>query len=403
VDSNQTFAGAAPKTDPQGFNTKPQLIRYAVKMNKAIYAYAVGGQYWYYDKTSSPLATARANYVTAFNSGQKTDPNPPFVNYAPVPPNIDPNLAGIEIKSSWRPLTPTEASSGHFITSTVRYYEQPQGTTSCYHEATWGLVGMHVISFAVSAPWVIWTTFEQADNILDQNGKPTEDADGNVIVKAATPTTPKLTSDPNVAAPVVTADGGYCADPGSRLYFRENPKYKTMPSGGSICVNGRWTPPEPIFVDANKEAHAAIQKYLGEHGGAASPLMFYKIVGAQGVPVDYSAYNAGTFSTATSYWSANATIETDYSLGNFSGRMVNGVPSNLGPDGQPWYNTQLLQFQTSRLGFGKMRMGGCAGCHAAGARFGNDFSFALGNNVTQPEKTNVLGTPNLLRTYFPVK
>jgi hypothetical protein len=81
--------------------------------------------------------------------------------------------------------------------------------------------------------------------------------------------------------------------------------------------------------------------------------------------------------------------------------MEKGVPSNVAADGSPYYNTQLLPFQTARLGFGKLRMGGCAGCHDAAAGFGNDFSFALGNNVTQPEQTNALGTPNRLRSYFP--
>lgn len=400
IDNNQTFAGAAPAVDPQGYNSKPQLIRYALKMSPPIYASAMAGQYWY---PSGPLVTAQTNYKTALASGQKQDPATPYVNYAPVPPNVDPNLAGIEVKSAWRPLSATEAASGRFLTSTVRYYEQPDGTTSCYREATWGLVGMHVISFALSAPWVIWTTFEQADNILDRNGNPTEDVNGNPLVNVVSPTTPALSSDPDVASPTVTASGPYCSDPGAQLYFRENPKYGTLPSSGNICVNGRWSAPEKIFIAANVEAHTAISAYLAAQGGGASPLAYYKLVGAQGVPVDYDAREGGTLSTATSYLSANAVIETDYSLGNFTGRLVKGVPSNLAADGSTYDNTQLLPFQAKGLGslLGKMRMGGCAGCHDAAAQFGNDFSFALGNNVTQPEATNALGTPNLLRSYFP--
>jgi len=80
------------------------------------------------------------------------------------------------------------------------------------------------------------------------------------------------------------------------------------------------------------------------------------------------------------------------------GRVHRGGPR---ADGSTYYNTQLLPFQTARLGLGKLRMGGCAGCHDTAAGFGNDFSFALGNNVTQPEQTNALGTPNRLRSYFP--
>lgn len=402
INNNQTFAGAAPAVDPQRYNSKPQLIRYAVKMNRPIYSYAVGGQYWY-GTPGSPLSTARANFQKALADGGSQDPATPFVNYAPVFPNVDPNLAGVEIKAAWRPLSPAESASGRFLTSAVRYYEQPDGVTSCYREAVWGLVGMHVISFSVSAPWVIWTSFEQADNILTATGQSTEDVDGNRIVKVSSPTTPALTSNPNVANPTVTANGPYCTAPGARLYFRENPAYKTMPSAGNICVDGRWTPPEPQFIDANKKAHKAIADYLTAKGGGSSPLMYYKLVGAQGVPVDYDARNAGTFSTGVSYFSANVTIETDYSLGNFTGRLVQGVPSNLGPTGAPFFNTQLLPFQAARLGLGKMRMGGCAGCHDIAALGGKDFSFALGNNVLQPEKTNALGTSNALRSYFPLE
>ena len=325
------------------------------------------------------------------------------MNFAPAG-GSDPSLAGIEIKSAWRPLSPAETASGRFFTSTVRYYEQPGGTTSCYREAVWGMVGMHVISFSPSAPWVIWSTFEQADNILTADGKRTEDENGNVIVNVATPTTPVLSSKPEELNPTVKAAGAYCSNPGSQLYFRENPKL-ALPAGGNICVNGRYTPPEPIFVKANVEAHTVIPAYLAGHGGGTSPLMYYKLVGAQGVPVDAKDINGGTFSTTTSFYSANVTIETDYTLGNYTGRMANGVPSNVTTDASgktvPYYNTQLLPFQAARLGFGKMQMGGCAGCHDRAAQAGKEFSFALGNNVKQPEATNALGTPNLLRSYFP--
>ena len=401
INNNQTFAGAAPATDPYGYNSKPQLIRYSVKMSKPVYATSIGGQYWYLDTKGSPLQTAKTNYQNALAQGQSKDPATPFVNFAPVPPNFDPNLAGIEIKSAWRPLSDTESKSGRFVTQTVRYYEQPGGT-SCYREATWGLVGMHVISFPLAAPWVMWTSFEQADNILTADGKPTEDENGNVLIKAATPTSPMLSSNPNVENPTVTASGPACAAPGKQLYFVENPNYKSMPAG-NICVNNRWTPAEPIFVKANVEAHKAIETYLAAHGGGKSPLQYYKLVAAQGVPVDYENRGGGMFSTAVSYYSANATIETDYSLGNFTGILTKtGVPTNL-QNGQKWYNTQLLPFQEARLTFGKMRMGGCAGCHDNTSQFGKDFSFALGNNVLQPEATNAFGTPNLLRSYFPLK
>ncbi len=403
INNNQVFAGSSPATDPNGYNTKPQLIRYAVKMNQPVYATAVGGQYWYGGNVS-PLATAKANYVKALGSGQ--DPNTPYVNFAPtVEESTDPNDAGVELKTSWRPLNPTEQASGRFFTTTVRYYEQPSKGVSCYREGVWGLVGMHLISFSVSAPWVIWSSFEQADNILTASGQPVEDVNGKVLIPAATPTSPALASNPNQTNPTVTKTGDYCTAPGKQLFFQENPNYGTMPSGGNICVNGRFTQPEPIFVNANTEAHTVMAAYLKANNIGTSPLMYYKLVAAQGVPVDASAMNAGTFSTTVSYYSANSTIETDYSMGQFTGRLAKGVPSNVQADGsmKPYYNTNLLPFQTGRLGFGNMQMGGCAGCHDNGALIGKDFSFALGNNVTAPEATNAFATNNLLRQYFPLK
>ncbi|HEY4940212.1 MAG TPA: hypothetical protein VII56_02195 [Rhizomicrobium sp.] len=405
INNNQTFAGAAPAIDLK--NSKPQLIRYALKMNQPLYAKAVNGQYWYFANPASPLYTAMINYITALNAGTNQDPASPYVNFAP-PGGSDPSTFGIEIKTSWRPLTTDEMSHGRFFTSTVRYYEQPPPSkATCYREGTWGLVGMHVISFAANAPWVVWSTFEQADNILTNTGTATEDADGNVTVPTtAAPTTPTLSSDPSQPNPTVTATGGYCTDPGKQLYFQENPTYGTMPSAGNICVNARWHPIDPIFIAANKQAHAAITAYLQANGGGSSPWLFYKLVAAQGVPIDYSGRNGGIFSTTSAYYSANATIETDYSLGNFTGQLVKGVPSDVvvqSGANVPYYNTRLLPFQTGRLGFGNIAAGGCAGCHDNASLFGKDFSFAIGNNVTKPEATNAFATNNLMRNYFPLK
>jgi hypothetical protein len=403
INNNQTFAGAAPATDPRRFNSKPQLIRYAVKMNGPIFARAVNGGYWYAGD-GSPLDAAQDNYTAALSGGTTANPAMPYVNLASTDPKADPRLSGIEIKSAWRPLSEREARSGRFLTAMVRYYEQPDGKASCYREAVWGLVGMHLISFPVEAPWVIWATFEQADNILTADGRPTEDVNGKRLIDFPTPTTPMLSSNPDIVNPTVTAKGDYCASPGSRLYFQENPNYGTLPSGGNICVNTRWSSPEPIFINANVEAHGAIASYLKAHGQNSSPLMFYKLVGAQGVPVDFSERNDGAFSTFTSYQSANAVIETDYSLGNFSGNLRNGVPSNvlLKPNTpEPYVNTRLLPFQSTGLDLGKKKMGGCAGCHGFAAQMGNDLSFALGNNVEEPEHTDAFASDNRRRNYFP--
>jgi hypothetical protein len=232
----------------------------------------------------------------------------------------------------------------------------------------------------------------------------TEDVNGNRLLSFPMPTTPVLSSDPDIVNPKVTAKGDYCVSPGSRLFFQENPNYGTLPSGGNICVNSRWSAPEPIFVNANVEAHNAISAYLKSHRQDSSPLMYYKLVGAQGVPVDYDQRNDGVLSSLTSYQSANAVIETDYSLGNFTGNLINGVPSNvLLKQNTPasYVNTRLLPFQSTGLDLTSKRMGGCAGCHGFAAQMGLDLSFALGNNVEEPEHTDAFSGPNPRRNYFP--
>ena len=100
----------------------------------------------------------------------------------------------IEIKAGWRPLNPSELASGHFHTQPVRFYEQVSSgsTAACYRDAVWGLVALHIIQKTPSAPYFIYATFEQADNIKTAAGAPIEDADGNIVVpQTAPPTTPQ--------------------------------------------------------------------------------------------------------------------------------------------------------------------------------------------------------------------
>ncbi len=85
----------------------------------------------------------------------------------------------IEIKAGWRVLNPSEAASGRFHIATVRYYERSAGSP-CYLQGTFGLVSLHIIQKTMMAPYFIYATFEQADNILDAKGRPLEDTDGNL-------------------------------------------------------------------------------------------------------------------------------------------------------------------------------------------------------------------------------
>src|SRR5689334_23837051 len=63
---------------------------------------------------------------------------------------------------------------------TVRFYET-EGQT-CYRDAVWGLVALHIIQKTPSAPYFIYATIEQADNIKTFDGTQVEDVNGNIVV-----------------------------------------------------------------------------------------------------------------------------------------------------------------------------------------------------------------------------
>ncbi len=242
--------------------------------------------------------------------------------------------------------------------------------------------------------------------ICTPNGKPTEGPDGRLLQptpSGATPTSPKLSSDPIQVSPVVTKTGPYRdISKGARPYFRENPaNSSTMPTGGPICVNARWHAIPDMIIKTNQTAHDAIRAYLTQQGGRASPWLYYKLVNAQGTPTDVTGKDNPLFSSDAAYSLANSLIETDYSLGEFVGDLVKGVPSiREGAPDKDYYNTRLLPFQSARIGFlaVPIRMGGCAGCHGNGAIRGGEFSCALGNNVKQLEPVAAFKT-HLFRLY----
>lgn len=376
---NQTFAGIVPAADPGRKNSAPRLIRYAVKTDHVEYGYVVSPQspYWYgAGVQGSPLSTAIANYQSVAGKTPPVDPPAPFVQLP---------VGTIEVKSAWRPLAPSE-NPRRFHTALVRYYEAgPTAGSFCWRQALWGLVGMHIIHKTESAPWFIWATFEQADNLRSAAGRTVEDDDGNLRI-----TTPELLYKDAPSGPSLAIIGRYyCTAPGPRLYFRESSQYSGLPSGGDICVDQRFNPIPSTVIGVNQEAHRAIDAYDAQHHVAESPWRYYKLVDVQPQPFDKSTIDPASGSNASpgSFYTANAMIETDFSLGHFSGQIAaNGVPTDYGAGGAPDFkNTVLAPFQGRRV-IPPVNMGGCSGCHAGSAAAGGaDFSFILGASDTAPE------------------
>jgi hypothetical protein len=100
---------------------------------------------------------------------------------------------------------------------------------------------------------------------------------------------------------------------------------------------------------------------------------------------------------ASTFYTNNEVVETDYTLANFSGQISNNGPPTDLPANFDNFNPARTTFQNV-LTFNEdneledtFNMGGCLGCHGiAQVQKGTDFSFILSNGrVPVPETPNV--------------
>ncbi|MET0937042.1 MAG: hypothetical protein ABWX83_13700, partial [Luteibacter sp.] len=343
------YAGNAPYDD-SGDNSSPHLIRFLAKANRTQYEYVAGNSsptdpnnQWWSQVPASVVASTKAYLAANMASppaGSKT--------------MVSLRNGTVEIKAGWRPLSDLEIQSGRFHMQTVRYYEKGTTTAFCYRDASWGLVALHIIQKTPSAPYFVFATFEQADNILSADGSPAEDEDGNVLLGPTAPTSPQeclidprppvgqasdvpsskgsviLTTETQTCQPVPVES--YCPEPRYQLYYRNAVSPQGVPTGGNICVNQRANLIPDYVIDANRAAHAAIDAYTKDNGIASVPWRYYKLINVQYLPYDkvittptpngslyesrppYTAQNPA----ASSYYLANIVVETNRSLQLFS-------------------------------------------------------------------------------------
>jgi hypothetical protein len=416
------YAGVV-KPDSSPGNSSPQLIRFLAKANRSQYVYVAGnssstdtGNQWW-NTIPSNVVAATKQYLAA---NQKSPP-PGSTNLVSLPDGT------IEMKAAWRPLNADEIASGRFHIQKARFYEGDTHNPS-YRNAVWGLVALHIIQKTPTAPYFIYATFEQADNILTADGKPVEDENGNIIPQnePGTATTPQvclvdpqppliqsqdergsingsviLTDDPRIGKPA--AMPSYCGA-GSKLYYHNERSGTStnVPADGDICVDKRDNAIPDYAIKANTQAHAAIADYLKQLAIKSAPWSYYKLINVQYFPYDKvitqvmpngSLYTASPPFTAqhpapSSFYQANIVVETSRSLQLFSGglslasRKITSISTDWNRDGTPHTNTYY--------GGHGYNMGGCMGCHGSQgqnpASLAGDFSVILARGaVNLPE------------------
>ncbi|MFN0213872.1 MAG: hypothetical protein ACKVT2_06410 [Saprospiraceae bacterium] len=356
------FSGGAPANPFPG-----QQILFLAKANKAEYVYATQNGW---NIKLNPTAAANTKSYIQQNSNTPPPGTPGLVSLP---------YGTIEAKTGWRRLTDKEKQSGRFFSTTVRYYQtNPSTQKPCYVDETFGMVALHIIQKTPTAPYFIFASFEQADNLLTTSGSPVEDSDGNVIannnllplnpyfkVTNATPTTPQTFSP-------TTAN----STPGSSLYYQNTPG-EGLPTG-TVTINKRLHPIPPEVIAANQAAHQAIAAY-NKQNGINSPWPFYKLVNVQYQPIQKTPGVNYTGVDSATYYMANSVVESDYILQKFSGTFSsqNLTITDYNANGTVAYNAYHN---------GKFLMGGCMGCHGNATNAGSDYSFILKNGaVDAPE------------------
>ncbi|WP_163992820.1 hypothetical protein [Pyxidicoccus caerfyrddinensis] len=387
---NTMYAGKVPTVSPGAPSVQQQFL-FMAKANRQEYAYVVDPATSYY--THGPQYAAATqnfiNFYTQLSNGGTAPLKPPYINFP---------VDTIESKAAWRRLSTTEAASGRFYTAPVRYYESIPGSANgiCYRQDTWGLAALHIIRKTPTAPYFVYATFEQADNILDANGQPVEDVNGKVLLNpGASPMDPAITVTPAVAANPATASSIEHFSPASancrpeqRLYYVNSPS-APLTTQGVICVNKRVHDIPADVIAANQAAHASIAAYNAANKISSSPWLYYKLVNVQAQPLDKPQGQPYTGPDIATFYQANIVVETDSNLQTFSGQFqkpiadpsvnTNNLITEFSLTGKPLTNV----YYSPKL----YNMGGCMGCHGnAQVSAGTDFSFILaGGRVAAPE------------------
>ena len=361
---------------PASGNSVPKLIRFLAKGNRTYSKYITDKSYYNHGGNYFQDVT---NFTNAVAAGK---PPAGGVSFVEFPSDT------VMVKSAWRLLTTAELASGRFYTAPVRFYEKKAGNLCYNDEAGWGMVALHIVQRSPSTlHYFTFATFEQADNIKNGFGQPVEGVAGELPKPpVGTPTIPDIahTDYPNPVT--TTAKGAFCdTDNDARLAYKNiAPGLPQAADGhGGICVYNRRYPIPQQIIDVNKEAQQKIQTYEQANNVKNSPWPYYKLVNVQFQPFNGADINDSNPNRLSStYRQANIVVETNYTLQNFSGRLLNdALPTDgqttdfTNPPGTPFKNVVVAN--GAGTAFDRYNMGGCMGCHGNAQVSGTDFSFML--------------------------
>lgn len=416
-----------------GMGTDNQVL-YTSKGNDVQYIYLAANQIYINgnnpNNANSPNAGLFENtsdYVLRFNESPPAATDPGKHKLFSFPSGI------VENKAGWRRLTPEEVTSGRFFTTIVRYYERDAEGNICFRDSNmeddvWGLISLHIIHKTPTAPYFTFATFSHADNILDPEGNPVEDENGNIYPQYQD--LPPLEPHIETTMAYITEEGEFvpqsftpmtadCTQDDKRLRYMNTTEvttyrdewgngkqvYPFATTQGVTCINRPIHPTPAAVIEVNTAFHEAIAAYNEANGLTDSPWLYYRLVNIQWQPLEKAPGVVYTDDNTATYYLTNPVVESNYNLQMFSGTTQFDYPLDvpflgLATDYAPLGTGINPPIYNVRFAGRVYNMGGCMGCHGLVQRDGQDFSFMTqGGPVCEPE---VAGDPEIFGPCVPV-
>ena len=353
------------------------LVLFQARANFEEYGY-IASRGWY--NTNTPAVTSVASNTSGYLVTQGELPPAGAVDGTQNPGSYVSFPTGtLEFKAAFRVATDAEQQAyengqpipGGYHVAPIRYYD---GANSPYtYVDTLGvLLSLHIIHKTPTAPYFIFATFEHKDNIIGTDGKPVEDADGNLNANAFTSTPPTQpnppyvypssgtapsgkylvdATTPNVVEapansgtaveqfkPAPTDNAGQRSTTQSSYQNTRNGVTSTLPSANSpskgdsyLSVNRRRFSIPSNIVAVNQAVHKLIAQY--GYNTTGNTWLNYKLVNVQWVPSGnklqktpgelYGDTSSGAkpLIPVESYYLSNSLVETNIVLSAFSGQF----------------------------------------------------------------------------------